>query len=180
MFNCFCCETLVLLGGVEDKGLRFCGKKCHRQTAPLLQAMDEVPASFLAEEIQSIHQGPCPECQGAGPVDMQTSHFIGSAIILTRWSSSPNLCCRKCALKSKLLSAAGSFVLGWWGVPWGILMTPVQVVRNLAGLFFLPSANPSPKLESQVRLVWAQKLLASQQQQAIAAKLAQSPALSGE
>ena len=26
-----------------------------------------------------------------------------------------------------------SFVLGWWGVPWGLIYTPLTLVTNLAG-----------------------------------------------
>src|SRR5260221_14376019 len=26
-----------------------------------------------------------------------------------------------------------TFLLGWWGVPWGLMVTPVILVRNLTG-----------------------------------------------
>ena len=45
-----------------------------------------------------------------------------------------------------------SLLLGWWGVPWGLVMTPVQVWRNLAGLRLeAERAHPSPLLETLVR-----------------------------
>ena len=41
---------------------------------------------------------------------------------------------------------------GWWGFPFGLIMTPVQVMRNLAGIFGGPNpASPSPALEKLIR-----------------------------
>lgn len=53
---------------------------------------------------------------------------------------------------------SGAF--GWWGVPWGILMTPVQLVRNLHGIVFGPDPGmPSAGLESIVRRVVACRIM---------------------
>lgn len=44
-------------------------------------------------------------------------------------------------------------VVGWCGFPWGLIMTPVQVARNIGGLMrSTESATPSEKLEQLVRL----------------------------
>jgi hypothetical protein len=44
-----------------------------------------------------------------------------------------------------------SLACGWWGLPWGPIMTIVQIVRNFAGNEADPS-KPSPRLEKLVRL----------------------------
>ena len=38
-----------------------------------------------------------------------------------------------------------SLLFGWWGFPWGIIATPIQVTRNLGGLFSRPSAEKPSK-----------------------------------
>jgi hypothetical protein len=66
-------------------------------------------------------------------------------------------------VKDKLGNALFSLVLGWWGLPWGLLMTPIQVGRNLVGLFFWPDpAVPSARLEQMVRMQLASNFLANQ------------------
>ena len=51
------------------------------------------------------------------------------------------------------MGTASSLALGWWGIPWGLIMTPVQVVRNVTGLISPPDPiEPSEKLKDFVRL----------------------------
>jgi hypothetical protein len=59
-------------------------------------------------------------------------------------------------VKAQLGDTLFSLVLGWWGFPWGLIMTPVQVSRNLAGMFRSSGENgPSPELERAVRITMA-------------------------
>jgi hypothetical protein len=63
-------------------------------------------------------------------------------------------------VKSQLLSLLGCLVLGWWGFPWGLLVTPVQVVRNIAGMVSGPDpGRPSERLETIVRGVIAEQAM---------------------
>ncbi len=52
-------------------------------------------------------------------------------MVLTSWSSKPKLSCKSCATKRQLGAMAFSSVAGWWGLPWGLVMTPVQIIRNI-------------------------------------------------
>jgi hypothetical protein len=82
---------------------------------------------------------------------------------MTSWSSRPGVSCQSCGTKQKLIDAMFSFVLGWWGVPWGILMTPIQVGRNLFGLFSRPDPlQPSAGLQRILRLTLAEQVLKNQ------------------
>lgn len=91
------------------------------------------------------------------------SHRVWSAIVMTRWSSSLLVSCRKCGVKQQSLSTLSSAVLGWWGFPWGLIMTPVQVIRNLAGLTSSHDpARPSPQLVQHSRLILADAMLRQQ------------------
>jgi hypothetical protein len=53
-------------------------------------------------------------------------------------------------------------VAGWWGFPWGLLMTPVQITRNAWKLATPPNpAEPSPRLVQDARLQLAARALAA-------------------
>jgi hypothetical protein len=90
-------------------------------------------------------------------VDLHTSYRVWSAVVMTQWSSRPAVSCRSCATKRALGDATYSLVLGWWGFPWGPLMTPVQVVRNVVAMVRKPDpAEPSEALRNAVRMQIAQ------------------------
>jgi hypothetical protein len=57
-------------------------------------------------------------------------------------------------------------VAGWWGFPWGLIMTPVQLGRNLIGaLGGSEAAAPSPELEKMVRTMLAARAVSPQANQ---------------
>jgi hypothetical protein len=156
MPSCDYCGSMILLGGVRDGASRFCNAQCH-QKGSVLTAASQVPADVVAQQVQMIHQGQCPRCQGPGPVDVHTSHTVWSALVMTSWSSKPHICCRSCGTKSKLGGAVSSLVFGWWGFPWGLVFTPVQVCRNVVGILSPPDPEtPSPQLVKLVRIGLAQ------------------------
>ena len=78
--------------------------------------------------------------------------------------SRPLVAGRSCGIKAQLGSALFSLFLGWWGFPWGFVMTPIQIVRNLVGLAKGPDpAQPSEQLHRMVRIQMAGQVLAAQQ-----------------
>lgn len=158
MASCAYCNTTILFGGRGNGGLRFCNATCEQKDA-LAAVASQLPASDVAAYIAQVHRGNCPKCSGPGPVDVHTSYRVWSALILTSWASRPLLGCRKCGMKQKLGDTAFSAILGWWGLPWGIIMTPVQIVRNLFSLAAPPDPSaPSPALEKILRLHLAEQL----------------------
>jgi hypothetical protein len=160
MHKCDQCGTTILFGGVRDGSYRFCKQEC-RDNASHLFAADELPEEFVAEKTRELYAGPCPNCQGRGPVDLHTAHSVWSALVLTSWKSTPRVCCPSCGTKSKLVAIATSSVLGWWGFPWGLLVTPVQIARNIVGLFATPDpASPSRALTDLVRRQLAEQMMA--------------------
>ena len=161
MAQCDYCGSTILIGGTREGNRHYCGSACavNGRAAAL---GSQVPSEVVRNETARLHGGPCPKCKGAGPVDVHTSYRVWSAAVLTRWSSHPQLCCRSCGNKARGVSAVYSLVLGWWGFPWGLLMTPVQVVRNLAGMFGGPDPRtPSPQLAGMVRTHLASRMAAS-------------------
>lgn len=159
MATCDYCGTTILFGGKTWEGLRFCNERCQH-AGVLLAVSHQAPDHLVQQRLWEVHQGACPKCQGPGPVDAHMSYRVWSAGVLTSWSSRPHVGCRSCGRKSQLTDVAFSVLLGWWGFPWGFIITPVQIVRNLAGVFrSADSSKPSAQLEKLVRIELAGYLL---------------------
>lgn len=119
------------------------------------QVPDEVVRSF----VERIHQGACPHCQRVGAVDVYTVHSVWSALFVVKYQSEKCISCLSCGRKARLKAMVSSFFLGWWSVPVGLVVTPVQIGRNLWGLVQRRSSSvPSPQLERSVRLMLATEL----------------------
>src|SRR5215470_7741425 len=155
MSKCDYCGSTVIFGGRRDSNGRFCNQKCQARGA-LLAISRQLPETTVQQQVWKVHQGPCPKCNGAGPIDVHVSHKVWSAVVLTSWSSTPQISCRSCGMKSQMTASALSLVLGWWGFPWGLIFTPVQIGRNIYAIASPPeSTKPSAQLEKIVRMSMA-------------------------
>jgi len=165
MAKCDYCGSTIIFGGKRQGNLRFCNANCSAR-GTLLAISRQVPENIVNEAVLRVHQGLCPKCGGAGPVDVHVQHQVWSALVLTSWKSTPQISCRSCGVKSQLGGSALSLVLGWWGFPWGLLVTPVQIGRNVVGMLRGPDPlQPSAKLEKAVRMSIASQAVAKQQAQ---------------
>jgi hypothetical protein len=155
MATCDYCGTTILFGGKRDANGRFCNQKCQSGGA-MLALSKQVPDTMVRDQVWKTHQGICPRCGGSGPVDVHVSHKVWSALLLTKWSSVPQISCRACGRKSQWTGVGFSLLLGWWGFPWGLIMTPIQIGRNLVAMGRSADASsPSPELEKIVRMTMA-------------------------
>jgi len=152
------CQATIVFGGKQEGNLRFCNERCLIR-GRLLVRSQSLPQGNVDAFVQKLHMGACPQCQGPGPVDVFTAHQVWSALFLTSWKSSAQSSCKSCGTKSQVKALLLSLVLGWWGFPWGLVMTPVQIVRNVRGMMRTPDPlRASPELERLARVQ-----LASQQ-----------------
>lgn len=167
MAKCDYCGSTIVFGGKKDANGRFCNQRCQAR-GTLLAISRQIPDAAVQEQVWKAHQGPCPKCQGSGPVDVHVVHKVWSAVFLTQWRSTSQISCRSCGVKGQLGGAAFSLVLGWWGIPWGLLLTPIQIGRNIYGLAKQPDpTKPSAQFEKAIRMNIAANAL--QQQRAKAA-----------
>ena len=164
MAKCAFCGTTILFGGKKVEGLTFCNNKCL-VNGRLAFVAREIPNDVVASQARAVHGGPCPVCgEHRGPVDVHTSHKVASFLIMTSWSSTPRVSCRSCGTRAQIGALFYSLALGWWGIPWGILMTPVQVVKNLTALLHSEqSLTPSDQLEQLIRISMASQGLEASQ-----------------
>ncbi len=169
MAKCDYCGSTILFGGKRQGDLRFCNATCTQRGA-LIAVSRQIPEATVSQSVQQVHQGLCPKCGGTGPVDVHVHHRVWSALFLTSWKSAPQISCRSCGLRSQLSDTALSLVVGWWGFPWGIVFTPVQIGRNIAGMLRGPDPlRASPQLERAVRMIMAAQIVAEQQTRKAAA-----------
>lgn len=153
MARCDNCKSLILIGGVRESGYRFCGKKCCDEVYAKVLAT-KISEKAVRERVDSIFSGVCPQCnEQNGPVDIHNTHSIWSFVLISSWSTKPNISCRSCGVKNQSFSILQCLLLGWWGFPWGFLMTPVQIFKNIGGLFHGANiVGPSDELEDLVRM----------------------------
>jgi len=163
MAKCGYCGTTIIFGGMKENGLRFCNSECHRKGRVLVLSRD-IPQNLVDEQAGRIHRGSCPKCQGNGPVDVHSSYRVYSMLIYTSWRTAENVCCRSCGTRRQIWDAMFSLILGWWGFPWGLIMTPVQISRNIVGMLRGPDdIKPSAKLDNIVRVNIASQVIQNQQ-----------------
>jgi len=166
MAKCGYCGSTVVIGGVRSGDQRFCNARCA-QGAQLLRLASLVPPDVLERHVEEVFHGNCPTCRGLGPIDVHKYHEVWSLLVLTRWATSQQLSCRSCATKRQAGALAFSLFCGWWGFPWGLILTPVQIGRNLVEMCAGPkSSHPSENLRKLIQVTLGRQMAAASQQNA--------------
>lgn len=167
MPKCDYCGTGILMGGVRNGNQRFCNNRCA-QNAYILSLSQNIPEADIDRKVEEVWRGNCPKCGGHGPVDVHKFHQVYSMLVLTRWTSNQQLSCRSCGIKRQAGATLISLVFGWWGFPWGLGLTPVQITRNIVGMVSGPdSSRPSAELRRVVQIHIGSQILAANQQNKI-------------
>jgi hypothetical protein len=162
MSKCAYCNSTIIMGGVRAGEQRFCNNRCH-QSAYILSVTKNVPPEVLERKVEEAWRGNCPKCGGLGPIDVHKVHEVWSALLLTRWTTKAQVSCRSCGVKRQLGGVAFSFFFGWWGFPWGLILTPVQITRNVVGMSRGPdSSRASDALRKLVLVNLGAQMIASQ------------------
>ena len=162
MAKCGYCGSTIFMGGVRAGNQRLCNKKCL-QNAYVLSLSKSVPADLLERQVEEVWRGNCPKCRQLGPIDVHKVHEVWSVILLTRWTTKAQVSCRSCATKRQLGGLAFSLAFGWWGFPWGLILTPVQITRNIIGMSRGPdSSRASEDLRKMVLINLGQQMINSQ------------------
>lgn len=131
MKKCEVCGTRILFGPVREGRHEYCSYKCRDQATSMI-AISTIPNDLVIKNVHEVFRGDCPECGGEGPVDVHISHTVWSIVAMTSFKSNPKICCRRCGRLARIKAALFSSLFGWWGVPWGMLGTPVQILRNFS------------------------------------------------
>jgi hypothetical protein len=74
---------------------------------------------------------PCPICGNAREKLNGTISFtVKSFLVFTSYSAIPTIACPSCLDNKNSDAIFSTLLFGWWGIPWGILKTPVYIYRN--------------------------------------------------
>ena len=145
MGPCLTCGTTVAFGGVKDQGFRFCNKQCHQVKARFIGELAAVSDASAKAEAERIRAGCCPGCGKYGGIELHESIFIWSAILITRTRERRFVGCATCARHEQIKDSLGTLFLGWWGIPVGIVMTPVGIIVNVARMITAGRDRPVSK-----------------------------------
>ena len=75
---------------------------------------------------------PCPNCgQTEQKLNGTIAHSVMSFLIFTTYKAVPFIACPTCLDKKNNSAMISTVLLGWWGIPWGLLKTPVYIYRNI-------------------------------------------------
>lgn len=140
MASCDSCGSTILFGGVRCGEMRYCNYDCQ------IQMMIQDVGQHMSNELvlahtRRIHQGLCPQCHGPGPVDLYSANYVASMFVVTTRRTQQKICYRGCGAKMQIGGLVFSSLVGWWGIPFGLILTPVQIFRNLVGLLNPPDPS---------------------------------------
>lgn len=144
MSKCLNCGRHTILLSVEEAGEAFCSERCCK-AFPLLQWTSVRPEDTYRRAME-IRNAACPCCGQPGPLDAHNVYRVWSAVVYSAWGTRSVVCCRKCGREEQFAAAMLSLALGWWGLPLGPLLTPIQVIRNLLAMRRPTPPSPSAEL----------------------------------
>jgi hypothetical protein len=155
--HCDYCGTFFRGGSMKRGRYQFCTGQCL-ENGQVLEILDHVTPAKIDAQIEAVRAQACPTCRGPGPVDVHHSHTVHSLLVYTSWKTKTHFCCRACARQEQAKALAYCLLAGWWGFPFGVLLTPWQIMRNIFGLM-RSSDRPSRELERVVKLDLANNLV---------------------
>ncbi len=152
---CPTCSKTILFGGIKVDDKKYCSKQCHEDGE-----ISRIAESFSDQTVEAfsakIHNGTCPECDGEGPIDVHKSYFVYSFLISTNYRTNENVVCKKCATKRQWSDLIRSFFVGWWGLPFGLIIMPIMIIANIIAMFQNPHLKgPTKALNERSRLLLA-------------------------
>lgn len=88
---------------------------------------------WFPDAVAAGDEEPCMRC-GATPTRVNDYMRVMSFLLLTRHTTFRARLCRRCATRVGLAELGKSALLGWWGIPWGLL-TFAAIFKDLRSLF---------------------------------------------
>jgi hypothetical protein len=160
MAKCENCGTTYRGGAAVHGKLKFCTHACRDQ-GKKLELLDNFPPLVIEAEIKKMQVASCGECLATGNIDVHKSHRVHSVILWTSWHTRQNICCSSCGRKHRWKAIGYSAALGWWGIPFGLIVTPIQIIRNIAGMM-RSETRPSSDFIRICRLHLAERVAAAE------------------
>lgn len=108
---------------------------------------------YSPEEIRELSQIlrtlPCPLCENKTvKLNATVMHTAKSFVFFSTFRKEPIIGCPDCLDKKNQDSIISTALLGWWGIPWGILKTPVYIYNNIKEKEYNHISEPNETLLS--------------------------------
>jgi len=123
--------------GLRPEALELLKQEIARRglTTDAVKAADvltkEVSAAELAGYVETLRNLPCPIC---GNTDEKLNATIVSNvmsfIVFTHQSKELKIACPQCLNKQNNNAMIKTALLGWWGIPFGLIRTPAALMFN--------------------------------------------------
>lgn len=139
--RCAKCQVRILFGAKKAGSRQYCSQKCLAEDE-LGRLSDLVPEAQAVAMAHKIRREPCASCGGYDGVEIFKSYFIYSLFIYTSWREKREIVCRRCGRSNQRWDFFKSLLVGWWGVPFGILATPILLIKNIIEMRKDPTVLP--------------------------------------
>ncbi len=98
----------------------------------LLAQNKEYTIEELLYYAQILRNLPCPICSSTTNKLMASSvHTVKSFVIFTATENKPIIGCPSCLDKKNNQAILMTSLLGWWGLPFGLVKTPIYIYKNI-------------------------------------------------
>jgi hypothetical protein len=136
-------EQLIRIAAKDAKGLTpeaidIIKSEIRRRGLPenLVNAIDAQNKSYSLQEIDSycdlLSGLSCPSCGSAGErLNATMTGEVMSFVLMTHYSKKLKVACPSCLDSANNKALTTTAILGWWGIPWGIIRTIQYISLNV-------------------------------------------------
>lgn len=102
--------------------------------------------------ISLIRNQPCPACNSTHqPLNAAVIGTVKSFILLTRYKKKLMIACPTCLQQANQSGTSTTALLGWWGLPWGIIRSTQALISNIKTAKKIKSTEPTDSLIAFVK-----------------------------
>jgi len=92
---------------------------------------EKIDTNKLTEYAELLRDLPCPVChQTQNKLNATVVSTVVSLVFFTQYKNEIKIACPPCLDKLNNNAMIKSALLGWWGIPWGLIRTPKALLAN--------------------------------------------------
>ncbi len=104
----------------------------------------QVTMNEVVEYATLLRELPCPFCgKTHEKINGTTLHTVKSFIVLTSSRKKSIIGCPTCLNRKNNMAILSTALLGWWGIPWGLIKTPQYIYLNVKEKKNIRSKEPN-------------------------------------
>jgi hypothetical protein len=148
--RCHECNATILFGASERPWGTFCRAACAiRSAAAIAEQEDEGSEVEIDEAARALCAGPCPTCDGPGPVDLRYGSRVTSVVAFSFTEKRTLIGCRSCVQKGLKRDLTYTALAGFWSI-FGLIAAPAALIATTRELRRPWESEPSPEVRALV------------------------------